>query len=540
MARRRNGRWGNKNSGKKIRALGIRAAVISVALLLLALLAWNQCVAYLQGSSFRTWLENRLSESTGATVRLAENLAIEGSRVSQAQVDVAGLGLLQQGKAERLSMEVERAALLRRRLHINKLTMEEGTLVLLPPVTQAPAAAAPTEAEGTGSAVAVKPAKKPKKKKSTPAPAPAPQKQQSFFSLQGVQVDALECKNTDFLLYTGQTEEHYALQGTTLTAAPAADAKGEQWRISLENGHLTTPYSFLKACSLKSANLVYDGKGGVTVPECRFMLTPGEIRLQARVDAAENRWSADIAVNKANVHRLLSDDWKKKLRGELYGKLLVSAEGGSIRKGSGNLSLQQAVLEGLPFLSELSIDGTRPYRTLVLEKANCRISFPYTDKRLNITDAWLFDEIDVRSKGGALRITGHVIIGQNGELGGTLAFGIPQKYMEALTPLGVAREQIFNGRGEAGYAWVNINLSGTLDDPQEDLSVRLSTLLQQAVGQSINKGAESAVNLFNDLLQNAGKAATPAEEPGTAAPAAPATPADAAGQLIKTGLDILF
>lgn len=539
MARRRNSRTGNKYSGKQLRRLCIRTAVISVLLLLVTLLAWNQCLAYLQGSSFRTWLETRLSESTGATVRLAENLSIEGSRVSQAQVDVAGLGILQQGKAERLSMEVERTALLSRRLHINKLTMEEGTLELLPPVTAAAeATAAPSAA---AAATAPRPAKKPKKQTAhTPAPAPKEQ-QQSFFSLQGVQVDALECKNTDFVLYTGKTAEHYALQGTTLTAAPSADSATGQWRCSLENGHLTTPYSFLKSCSLKSANLVYDGKGGITVPECRFMLTPGEIRLQARVNTTENRWSADIAVNKANVHRLLSDDWKKKLRGELYGKLLLSAEGGSIRKGSGNLSLQQATLEGLPFLSELSIDGSRPYRTLVLEKANCRISFPYTDKRLNITDAWLFDEVDVRSKGGALRITGHVIIGQNGELGGTLAFGIPQKYMAALTPLGVAREQIFNGRGDAGYAWVNINLSGTLDDPQEDLSVRLTTLLQQAVGQSINKGAESAVNIFNNLLQNAGKAAAPAAAPDAAAPApAPASPADAAGQLIKTGLDILF
>lgn len=527
---------GNKNSGKKARTLFIRTAVIAVGVLLAVLLAWNQCMAYLQSTSFRSWLENRLSESTGATVKLAENLSVDGSRVSQTQVDVAHMGLLQQGKAERLSMEVERAALLRRRLHINKLTMEEGTLELLPPVSTA---AAPTDTPAAP-ATAARPARKPKKQAGTPAPAEK-KETKGFFSLQGVQVDALECKNTDFILYSGKAGAHYALQGTTLTATPGTEGKGQQWRISLENGHVSTPYSFLKACSMKHANIVYDGKGGINVPECRFMLTPGEIRLQARVDATENRWSADIAINKASVHRLLSDDWKKKLRGELYGKLLLSAEGGSIRKGSGNLSLQQAVLEGLPFLSELSIDGTRPYRTLTLEKANCRISFPYTDKRLNITDAWLFDDIDVRSKGGALRITGHIIIGSNGELGGTLTFGIPQKYMAALTPLGIAREQIFNGRGDAGYAWANINLSGTLDDPQEDLSVRLTTLLQQAVGQTVNKGAESAVNLINGLLQNAGKAVTPATEAEGATPApAPAGPADAAGQLIKTGLDILF
>lgn len=541
MAGRRNRRAGRKNGGKKARKFFVRAIAAGALLALPALLAWNQTLSYLQGDSFRHWLEGRLSEQTGTQVLLAENMVIEGSRVRQTLVEADGQGQLRRGTAERLSMEVERLALLRRVLHINKLTMEEGALSV-----QLPQAAAPGQQNST----APRPPRKGdgKRNKQQPAGTTAAAQSAGFFSLQGIQLDALECKNTDFTLLTGQEGSNYTLQGTTLTAAPEPNAP-HHWRATLENGHVTTPFSFLKNFSLKHANVLYDGRDSYTVPECRFMLTPGEIRLQAHLNQAENRWSADIAVNKANVHRLLSDDWKKRLHGELYGKLLLTAEGGMIRKGSGSLSLQQGTLEGLPILSDLKLQNTYPYRTLITEKANCRISFPYTEKRLNIENAWMFDNIDVRTKGGDLRITGYVLIGQGGELGGTLVLGIPQKYLPELAVPSDITARLFNGHGDAGYAWLNINLSGTIQDPQEDLSVRLTTLISAAVPQAaeqlLQAGTGAAAELLNSVL-NKGIAPKNAPAPNNAGEETPTPqqPAEgvinAAGNLLKTGLESLF
>lgn len=548
MARQSKGRTRRSKGeqAKRMRSLLIRSLLIVCGLLLLGLLAWNWTLSWLQGDSFRAQLETNLSESTGAEIRLQNNLVIDGNRVGQTQVTAEHLGAVDSAQIERLSMEIERTELLSRRLHINKLTMEEGSVVLWAPIGAAAEAAEEAPAETPTAAPAVKPAVKPAVTAASPAAAPAAAAESSsFFSLQGVQLDLLECKNADISFTTGD-EIAYALMGSSLTAAPMAGSK-EKWQASLQDGHLTTPYEWLRACNLKHANIIYNGKT-VNITDSRFMLTPGEIRLQARYGLEKRHWTADMSVNKADVHRLLNEDWKKKLTGELYGKLVLSGDGSGVLKGSGNMSLQQAVLEGLPFLSELKIDNTYPYRTLQIEKANCRISFPYADKRLHIENAWLFDNIDIRSKGGLLRVTGHVIIGSEGELGGTLTLGVPQGVMQGFAYLGPVVQQIFNGKGDAGYAWVNINLSGTLDDPQEDLSVRLSTLLANALPQVATKaaadaaqqGVNTAAGIFADFLQQVGGTPAAPETNGETSADKPDTPVQGASDIIRQGLDILF
>lgn len=547
MARQSKGRTRRSKGeqAKRMRSILIRSLLIVCGLLLLGLLAWNWTLSWLQGDSFRAQLETNLSERTGGDIRLQNNLVIEGNRIGQTQVSAEHLGAVDSAQIERLSMEIERMELLNRRLHINKLTMEEGSVVLWTPIgTAVESAAEPTKTIPSSPTArpTVKPAATAASSASTPA---AAEESASFFSLQGVQLDLLECKNADIRFTAGQ-EIGYALMGTTITAAPMAGDK-EKWQATLQDGHLTTPYEFLRACNLKHANIIYNGKT-VNITDSRFMLTPGEIRLQARYGLEKRHWTADMSVNKADVHRLLNEDWKKKLTGELYGKLTVSGDAGGVLKGSGTLSLQQAVLEGLPFLSELKIDNTYPYRTLQIEKANCRISFPYADKHLNIQDAWLFDNVDVRSKGGLLRVTGHVIVGRGGELGGTLTLGVPQGVMQGFAYLGPVVQQIFNGKGDAGYAWVNINLSGTLDDPQEDLSVRLSTLLANALPQVATKaaadaaqqGVNTAAGIFADFLQQVGGTPVAPETNGETSADKPDTPAQGASDIIRQGLDILF
>ena len=547
MARRRKNLFSKKGGGKRLRVLVLRTLTAFVVLVLLLLLAWNRLLTYMQGDSFRRYLGERLSEASGAQVVLAENLHIDGSRLSQPQVDIehsAG----NSGRIERLSMEINRAALLRRILHINKVTMEEGTVTL----THAAAAA-------LGGSAAVKTAKKDTpsqagttesaattQKQSAAAAAPA---EKPFFSLQDFIVDELECKNTDFSLSGSEPNGTYALQGTTLTAKPAAGREGH-WHINLDNGHFSTPFNFLRSCSLKHAALLYNGKS-LSMSECRFMLTPGELRVQSRYDFAPARWTADLSVNKANVHRLLKEDWKKRLSGELFGKLKLAGNAGGITKGNGNLALQQGVLEGLPFLSELSIDNTYPYRSIELEKAVCRITYPYNSPSFGVKDAWLFDEISVVSKGRTLLIRGHVLIGPAGELGGTLTFGIPKQNLAALSPFSSLVSQIFNGKGDAAYAWVNMNLSGTVDEPQEDLSVRLTTLVSEMIPQTAAQGMDAAAALFSGLLQQAaGAVGAPAAQPKKeqAEPSGNTpTPTDvldkaaeSAGSVIQSGMNLFF
>lgn len=445
------------------------ACLLSLAGLLLAgVLGYYQLLNWLQGEGFCKILAGAVRNHAQAEqVDVPSPLSINGNRVTVPAVHITRKGLIGSVVAKRVSSEIEREALLNRQLVSNKLTIEELMLMLdtsranekLPPVD--------------------------KTKKGF----------WSRFAPSTAMVKSFECKDADVsVLVDG---EPYALAGASVAATPNPQLGKGVWQVNLENGRLRTPLYYLQDCSIKNATVLF-GPGRFNLNGCRILLTPGELRLEGIVERTSGRWSGTLRANKANVVRLLKGDWKKRIAGELYGELELTGKGGEIATGKGVISLQQGVLEGLPILSDLGWGGNRPYRSLQLEKAECRISFPYRDAVRNISAAWLFDRIDIRTKGGSLLIRGHVLVGTDKSLGGTLNIGVPESLPAKLGINADICSQLFTGTGESGYYWLNMNLSGTVDDPQEDLSVRLSTL----AGNILPGMAANAVKTVGKTIRN--------------------------------------
>ena len=67
--------------------------------------------------------------------------------------------------------------------------------------------------------------------------------------------------------------------------------------------------------------------------------------------------------------------------------------------------------------------------------------------------------------------------------------------------------KLFTAHGEEpGYVWVNMNLSGTIDHPEEDLSVRIATLAGQNLGNMLkNLSPNNAASMLNKLLRQPAK-----------------------------------
>lgn len=529
MARRRKNLFGNKaESGKHMQRALLWCAVAAACLLVAAVAAWYQTLAYLQGDSFRRTLAEHLRKSAHAEeLALHSNLRIDGDRVEEDGLSLSGAGVLQSARAGHISLELDRAALVNRTVRLRKVSVDDGELVF----ESASPAAAPK-------APAAKPAKPRKQHKSAPAAkpqaAPAAPAQQSFFSPKRQELELLECKATDLIFRHGQ--QSISLLNSALTSTPMN--KGG-WQHQLESGRVHTPWDFLRGAGLKSATVTQEGDR-LDLTDCRIMLSPGEMRVRAHAEQGSGKWSANIALNKASISPLLHGDWQKRLTGELFGKLTLTGNAGALEAGEGYLSLQEGVLEGLPFLSALPAGGGYPYRHMELEKAECRISYPYEAPELNLRDAWLFDGINIRSAGGWLRVQGHVIIGADHTLGGTLTIGIPATVAEALPAVDALRG-IFNAQGEAGYAWLNLNLSGTLEEPEEDLSVRCAALMQKALPEAALKSAGTAEQMFRALLapvtpapKEAGEA--PSDTPASAIKSA----ADGVQQGINGALKLLF
>ncbi len=470
-------RWFGK--GSKSRKVLV-ACVLSLAGILLAgALGYYQLLNWLQGAGFCETLARAIrNQAQAEQVDVPSPLSINGNRVAVPAIYISRKGLIGSVGAKRISSEIEREALLNRQLVFNKLTIEELALMLdtsranekLPPVD--------------------------KVKKGF----------WSRFAPSATIVKAFECKDTDVSVLIGG--EPCALAGASVTAIPNPQLGKGAWQVNLENGRLRTPLYYLQDCSIKNAALLFSPER-LHLNECRIQLTPGELRLKGIFERKSERWSGTLRANKANVVRLLKGDWKKRITGELYGELELTGKGREITTGKGIISLQQGVLEGLPLLSDLGWGSNRPYRSLQLEKAECRISFPYRDTARNISAAWLFDRIDIRSKGGSLLIRGHVLIGTDKSLGGTLNIGVPESLPEKLGINADICSQLFTGTGESGYCWLNMNLSGTVDNPQEDLSVRLSTLVGKILPGMATNAVKAVGKTIRNILPNNNEDASP-------------------------------
>ena len=113
---------------------------------------------------------------------------------------------------------------------------------------------------------------------------------------------------------------------------------------------------------------------------------------------------------------------------------------------------------------------------------------------------------------------GHVLVGTDRRLSGTLTIGLPRQLLgSALVAHEAVAARLFTGHGEEpGYVWVNMNLSGTIDHPEEDLSVRIATLAGQNLGQILQAipGGDAGA-LLNALLRQTARDEEPAS-PDTA------------------------
>lgn len=306
-------------------------------------------------------------------------------------------------------------------------------------------------------------------------------------------LDQIRCKDTNVSIEQGS--KRYSLSGFALAAEPTEATNMDSWKIALRRGTISTPFELVKGCPVESANINITPEG-YTLDDCRILLSPGDIQIKAAYNKERASWTADIKSNKANVQHLLNESWKAKLTGDLFCQAILRGDASGVTIANGQLELKKGVVEALPFLSDVKLRNSYPYRHLVIHKAVCQLSYPYNEPSLNIKNAWLYDNIDIVST-GKLQIKGHVIIGEDESLGGSLLVGLSQAVVAVLaTGSPEIVEQIFNAGSDENFAWVRINLSGTLDEPKQDLSIRLEQMASNMALNAAGSAANSILGIF--------------------------------------------
>jgi hypothetical protein len=195
------------------------------------------------------------------------------------------------------------------------------------------------------------------------------------------------------------------------------------------------------------------------------------IHVQANASIGKDK-SVDLRANfnQVPIRSWLPAEWKEHLAGSASGDLHWAGKDPKLESssGKGSLGIANGRIDDLPVLEKLAeLAQKKSFEHLELNE--CSLSFE-----------WKYPQIDIENiaieERGKFRIEGEMSIEQR-RLRGTIRLGLTREYLDWLPN----PEEVFS-RKEGDYLWTNVRLSGTIDDPGQDLSPRIIELFKQSPG----------------------------------------------------------
>ncbi len=174
--------------------------------------------------------------------------------------------------------------------------------------------------------------------------------------------------------------------------------------------------------------------------------------------------------NAVPIRTWLPAEWKGRFNGNAFGDFHWAGTDPKLESSSGEgwLRIRNGRIDDLPLLEKLAeLAQKKSFEHLELN--DCSFTF-----------AWRYPKFDIKDiiieERGKFRIEGEISIDHRG-LGGTIRLGLTRAYLDWLPN----PEEVFS-RHQGGYLWTNIHLSGTIDEPGQDLSARIIELFKESPG----------------------------------------------------------
>jgi hypothetical protein len=195
------------------------------------------------------------------------------------------------------------------------------------------------------------------------------------------------------------------------------------------------------------------------------------IHAQANAGIGKDK-SVDLRANfnQVPIRSWLPAEWKEHLAGTASGDVHWAGKDPKLESssGKGSLGVNNGRIDNLPFLEKLAeLSQKKSFEHLAL--SDCSLRFE-----------WKYPKIDIENiaieERGKFRIEGEISIEQR-RLRGTIRLGLTREYLDWLPN----PEEVFS-RKQDGYLWTSVHLSGTIDDPGQDLSPRIIELFKQSPG----------------------------------------------------------
>ena len=195
----------------------------------------------------------------------------------------------------------------------------------------------------------------------------------------------------------------------------------------------------------------------------------------------------DLKFEKVPVRDWLPASWHEHVNGLAAGNVHWNGQKPTLEASQvrGSLRVADGHISRLPFLEKLSaITGKKSIEQLELNECSAEVVWKHPQAEIK--------NIAVEDK-GKFRIEGALTIREK-SLGGAIRLGMAREYLEWLP----RPEEVFTSE-KAGYLWTTVHLSGTIDQPGQDLSPRIIEALKESPGAFLGL----TFRLIGDWLKDA-------------------------------------
>jgi len=200
-------------------------------------------------------------------------------------------------------------------------------------------------------------------------------------------------------------------------------------------------------------------------------LTSGDGIIQGEGTAetrGEKRIDFKVKWDKLPLREWLPKSWEGDFAGTAAGDLRWTGNDFKLETATmrGALRVSGARMSGLGFLKQLAaVTKRKDFERLELNE--CAADLVWDKGKGGLKNIVIEDE-------GKFRIKGTVSVSEQ-SLGGTIQLGLGREYLAWMPN----PEEVFP-RAEGGYLWATVHLSGTLAEPQQDLSPRLVEAMKES------------------------------------------------------------
>ncbi len=428
--------------------------------------------AYLHSDGFRKFL----SAQIGRSARIEGNFAPfnwDGMALATSRFEGTGKEVVRDLLAERISTEVGFGGVRRGvwEIKTTRISRLDVSLNLVPSV--------PSEVMLPEVPVAPE---KPSKKKQ---PGWVPKK---------VELESLEIGNLGIQLITSKGLA--SARGMMVYVSPMTGKNA--YKAEVVGGNVTVPFAMLPEMKIQRLEGTYRS-GSLFVNQADITaLKSGRINASGESNFANKTHAYQGKLEGVTCDELLNENWSRRLTGDVSSNFQFTKRE-NYQKLSGDLLIQNGTLTALPVLDALAAYAdTRRFRLLQLNDA--RTKWEYSNGEVILSDLVIGSE-------GLIRLEGRLVI-RGEQLDGNFQLGLVPG---TLAKIPGAETHVFQP-GKMGLLWAPFRLTGTLSDPEEDLSRRLAAVagarmfeILPGTGEKVFKYTTNVLGESPKVIEKGGK-----------------------------------